>query len=101
MNDRDYQTKTAIRGLSGVEGPETSIREAGPIGKANETIGYLNELEQLHGELRRKLYGPYPEPKGTAEKRVDEPSLEEKLHTICQRVACLVGDAKSLLSRLD
>lgn len=83
-----------------VDMPEV-IRESGPIGKASETLSYLNELDSLHSAIRRKIYGNFPEAAGTSEKRADSPSLEEMLSMICQRVAALTGDAKNLLSRLD
>ena len=77
------------------------LRDAGPIGKAIETTGYLNELEQLHGAIRRKLYGPFPQEAQSIEKRAEAPSLEELLRVISERTAWIVGDAKNLLSRLD
>lgn len=77
-------------------------REAGPIGKAKETLGYLNELDSLMSNFRHALYGPSPELKGEAGRSMDkEPSLEEMLIVICQRSAMAVGEMKSLFSRLD
>lgn len=81
--------------------PETTIREKGPIGKAQETLGYLGELESLNSEIRRRLYGPFPESGQAGQKSPHEPSLEEMLTWICQRTAMAVGDAKNLLSKLD
>ncbi len=78
------------------------IRESGPIGKAKETIGYLNELDSLLANVRMKLYGPFPQENASApDKRTQEPCLEEMMHHICQRAAGISGDVKNLLSRLD
>ncbi len=77
------------------------IREAGPIGKAREAIGYLNELDAIIRELRIKVYGPYPEDTQNNAKTSTEPCLELLLMEICHRSAGLTGDARNLLSRLD
>ncbi len=77
------------------------IREKGPVGKAQETLSYLGELESLHAEIRRKLYGSFPQEGQCGDKSTHEPSLEEMLTGICQRTAMAVGDAKNLLSKLD
>lgn len=106
MND-NYQNKSTLepptgygsRGLRDAS-PEV-IREAGPVGKARETLGYLNELEMLQRDIRLKLYGPFPESGEAGAKSSHEPSLEEMLTQICQRTAMAAGDAKNLLSKLD
>lgn len=110
MNN-DYQVKqayaaeTASRAYAGpgigsrdMDGPP---REKGPVGKAQETLGYLNELETLQRDIRVKLYGHFPESCDNNVKSPGDPSLEEMLQWICQRTALAVGDAKNLLSKLD
>jgi len=96
-------TQQAPRGYGGLSGRdnEPAIREKGPVGKAQETLGYLSELEDINKSIRRKLYGPFPESGEANQKSPHEPSLEEMLNWICQRTAMAVGDAKNLLSKLD
>lgn len=76
------------------------VREPGPCDKAREVLGYLRELEQLQADLRQRLYGPYPATDEANSKTAHEPSLEENLGQISQRAACLVGEMKSILTRL-
>ena len=77
------------------------VREAGPLGKARETVGYLNEIDIMLGDIRRKLYGPYPTEAANSAKNPNEPSLDELLRSICQRSAMVAGDLKNLLSNLE
>lgn len=101
MSDKEaLHQNTYQRGMENANAP---VREPGPMAKAKETLGYIGEVEMVLGRLRRSLYGPFPEPgldSGKAEKRTEEPALEEMLHVICQRTAMIAGELQSILGRL-
>lgn len=73
------------------------------IARAHEILRFVNELECLQHEIRLKLTGPYPsvaDGNSADRKRLDEPCLEELLAMACTRIACLVGDQKSILGKI-
>lgn len=88
------------QGLRNQIGPEPI--EPSMLARTRELIGYLSELESLQAETRRRISGPYPEACGAndAAKRTDEPCLEELLAIACNRAACVVGEQKSILSKI-
>lgn len=99
--NRAPQTEASPRSHDMLRQQQEPIREAGPIGKARETIGYLSELEAIMRELRIKVYGPSPEDAQNNAKSGSEPCLEILMMEVCHRAAALTGDARNLLSRLD
>ena len=100
-NTLHYQSTAGQVGADrNIQNESPSIREAGPIDKASETLGYLNQLDDLAANLRAKLYGRTPNPPDCAEKRQEPPCLEEMMHMICQRSALLVGEMQNILGRL-
>ena len=75
--------------------------EPGLRSRLIEMLGYISEAENLQRDLRRQLYGPFPEgAECNSEKRLGEPGIEELLANACQRSAMLVGEFKSLMARL-
>jgi hypothetical protein len=80
--------------------PEPS--EPSLLTRTHELLAYLNQLEGGQSEIRTKLMGRPPcdsacEP---ANKRLDEPCLEELLAKACSLAASLVGEQKTILARI-
>jgi len=102
MTEAVYPPQTAYeranRSLD--RGPEPSEPALG--GRARELLGYLQELEQVQGEIRYKLMGRAPS-QAAAEgpnKRTDEPCIDELLAVACTLAANLVGEQKTILARI-
>lgn len=98
MYNQEQPAGTQARGLRDAN---ATIREPGPLSKASETLGSLNEMDSVMRELRIKMYGSYPEANEAQEKRSGPPSLEEMLAMICQRSAMAVGELRNILGRME
>lgn len=96
MNQFDQISKSS--GISGSRDIPPALPT--PSEKANETLGYLREIDVVMSDLRRMLYGFFPDSATNEPKRADEPCLDERLTEICQRAACISGELKSILGRL-
>jgi hypothetical protein len=69
--------------------------------RANELLGYLNQLEGLQRETRVKLLGRVPSCASDDDsRRPDERCLDELLATACAMAAMLVGEQKTILARI-
>ena len=74
------------------------IEEAPTRAKAHEALDYLGSAHQLLDELHCTLLGGGAEVKDAANTPVN--CIDDAVRLICHRSACLVGDLKTILSRL-
>lgn len=99
-NLQGYAGAAIGRGYDRGEGPET-IREKGPHGKLEETIGYLNGIDVSVEQLQSSLFGPAATANGPALKDdLSMASLQSKSSEICERLALLHGFLSTLVNRL-
>jgi hypothetical protein len=74
-------------------------KDPGLIDRLKETLGYLSQLSEIHGNIRLHLVGPEPSDPSSSAKSAHEPSVEDLVRMICERTAMSVGDAKSICAR--
>lgn len=74
-------------------------REPNVSARAKELIGYLYELDGVQAAIRASLYGASPQDASGTSQAGDR-SLEELVAMACQMAACILGEAKSIHSRL-
>ena len=99
QSNRNVSVQAGPYSTGGI-GPVSAIQAQSPTSAAQEALGYLREMEGVMAELRRRLYGPFPESAENAAKSPHEPALDELAREICQRSAMAVGELKSILGRL-
>lgn len=92
------QTQTYGIGLQNAMPP--TPREPNIADRSKELLTYLLELDSLQASIRTKLFGPFPQGTNTLGQSNEEPSIETMIAVACERSACLVGEAKSILNRL-
>ncbi len=91
----NYKEQLPARG----SGRETEPQEPCLHAKADETLGFISELEHVQGRIEAYLYGergndnPAPKP-------VTPCSLEGKMAEACTRAACLVSQSRTMLRNL-
>lgn len=74
------------------------IKNPGLVARAQETYGYVADLAGIQAEIRERLLGPLPSE--VLSETYTAPDLESLLALICEKLACLVGEARTILDRV-
>ena len=66
--------------------------------RVRELVGYIGQLEDVQANIRARLIGPAPSAGASSDK--DVACLEVEISDACTRLACLVGEARTILGKL-
>lgn len=75
-------------------------QEPSVVKTATELLGHLSNLQAEVDEIFTKIYGSRPQNECAANQQTPVLSLQDIVNIACTRVASLVGDARTINSRL-